>query len=95
MGRPEPRRLALQYIAPGKRMQNPFIESFGRFRDELLNETLFFGLDHARELIAAYAAGLRTARDHHAAQRTGSARWPLAPVAPHGVSPAEALSAAG
>ena len=30
------------YIAPGKPMQNGFIESFnGRLRDELLNETLF------------------------------------------------------
>jgi hypothetical protein len=83
-------------------------------RDELLNESLFFGLDHARELIAswvedyntarphsslgyqtpeAFSHALRTARDHHAAQRAGSARWPLAPVAPHGVSPAEALNA--
>jgi len=89
-------RIEWHYIAPGKPMQNGYIESFnGRMRDELLNESLFFGLDHARELIAAYAAGLRTARDHHAAQRTGSARWPLAPVAPHGVSPAEALTAAG
>jgi putative transposase len=89
-------RIKGHYIAPGMPMQNGYIESFnGRMRDELLNESLFFGLDHARELIAAYAAGLRTARDHHAAQRTGSARWPLAPVAPHGVSPAEALTAAG
>jgi len=30
------------YIAPGKLMQNGFIESFnGRLRDEHLNETLF------------------------------------------------------
>ena len=37
------------YIAPGKPMQNGFVESFnGRMRDELLNETLFFDLDHAR-----------------------------------------------
>lgn len=29
-------------------MQNGFIESFnGRMRDELLNEMLFFDLDHA------------------------------------------------
>lgn len=41
------------YIAPGKPMQNGFCESFnGRMRDELLNETLFFGLDHARTTIA-------------------------------------------
>ena len=39
------------YIAPGKPMQNGFVESFnGRMRDELLNESLFLGLDHARKL---------------------------------------------
>jgi putative transposase len=37
------------YIAPGKPMQNGYVESFnGRMRDELLNETLFLSLDHAR-----------------------------------------------
>ncbi len=37
------------YIAPGKPTQNAFIESFnGRLRDELLNETLFSSLSHAR-----------------------------------------------
>lgn len=36
------------FIAPGKPMQNGFIESFnGRMRDELLNETLCFDLDDA------------------------------------------------
>ncbi len=43
------------FIAPGKPMQNGFCESFnGRMRDELLNETLFLGLDHAREKIAVW-----------------------------------------
>ena len=38
------------FIAPGKPMQNAFVESFnGRMRDELLNETLFFDLDDARD----------------------------------------------
>jgi transposase InsO family protein len=42
------------YTAPGKPTQNAFVESFnGRMRDELLNETLFTSLDHAREKIAA------------------------------------------
>ena len=37
------------YIAPGKPMQNGFVESFnGRFRDEQLNETLFPSLAQAR-----------------------------------------------
>ena len=43
------------YIAPGKPMQNGYVESFnGRMRDELLNETLFLSLDHARAQIAAW-----------------------------------------
>lgn len=45
------------YIAPGKPMQNGFVESFnGRMRDELLNETMFRNLVHARLVIAAWAA---------------------------------------
>jgi putative transposase len=43
------------YIAPGKPQQNAFIESFnGRLRDELLNETLFGSLAHARVALAAW-----------------------------------------
>lgn len=43
------------YIAPGKPMQNGYVESFnGRLRDELLNETLFRSLHHARDLIDDY-----------------------------------------
>src|SRR5271167_2214149 len=49
----EDNQIAWHFIAPGKPMQNGFCESFnGRMRDELLNETLFFGLDHARARIA-------------------------------------------
>ncbi len=44
-------RIEWHYIAPGKPQQNAFVESFnGRLRDELLNETLFSSLDHARDL---------------------------------------------
>ncbi len=44
-------RIDWHYIAPGKPRQNAYVESFnGRMRDELLNESLFFGLDHARDL---------------------------------------------
>lgn len=42
-------RVEWHYIAPGKPMQNGYVESFnGRMRDELLNESLFFSLDHPR-----------------------------------------------
>ncbi|MDD3446639.1 MAG: IS3 family transposase [Zavarzinia sp.] len=53
------------YIAPGRPMQNGFVESFnGRMRDELLNETLFFGLRHAREVVADWVADYNTERPH-------------------------------
>ena len=57
--------MAWHYIAPGKPMQNGYIESFnGRMRDELLNESLFLGLQHAREAIATWVADYNTARPH-------------------------------
>jgi putative transposase len=58
-------RIEWRYIAPGKPMQNGFCESFnGRMRDELLNETLFFGLDHARAKIGAWANDHNHKRPH-------------------------------
>ena len=53
------------YIAPGRPMQNGYIESFnGRMRDELLNESLFIDLDQARRLIGAWVTDYNTARPH-------------------------------
>ncbi len=53
------------FIAPGKPIQNAFIESFnGRMRDEFLNETLFFGLDDARRRLAAWVADYNNERPH-------------------------------
>jgi putative transposase len=53
------------YIAPGKPMQNGYVESFnGKMRDELLNETLFFSLDHARQAVAAWMEDYNTTRPH-------------------------------
>nr|WP_121991101.1 MULTISPECIES: IS3 family transposase [Brucella/Ochrobactrum group] len=53
------------YIAPGKPVQNGYVESFnGRMRDELLNESLFFGLDHARSAIAQWADDYNNFRPH-------------------------------
>ena len=55
------------YIAPGKPTQNAFIESFnGRLRDELLNETLFVSLAHARCALAAWKLDYNTVRPHSA-----------------------------
>jgi putative transposase len=53
------------YIAPGKPQQNAFVKSFnGRLRDELLNETLFVSLDHARQALAAWKDDYNTVRPH-------------------------------
>ena len=58
-------RIEWHYIAPGKPMQNGYVESFnGRMRDELLNESLFFGIDHARNAIAEWVEDYNTARPH-------------------------------
>ena len=48
-------------------MQNGFCESFnGRMRDELLNESLFLGLDHAREMITRWVVDYNQRRPHSA-----------------------------
>jgi putative transposase len=49
------RQVEWHYIALGKPQQSAFIESFdGRLRDELLNETLFSSLAHAREVLSLW-----------------------------------------
>jgi len=46
-------------------VQNAFVESFnGRLRDELLNETLFRSLSHARTELAAWRVDYNTTRPH-------------------------------
>ena len=58
-------RVEWHYITPGKPQQNAFIESFnGRLRDELLNETLFTSLNHARETLAIWMVDYNTERPH-------------------------------
>ena len=53
------------YIAPGKPMQNGFIESFnGSFRDECLNETLFSSLAEARNRITNWKEDYNSQRPH-------------------------------
>ena len=55
------------YIAPGKPMQNAFVESFnGRFRDECLNDTLFSTLSEARSAINSWKEDYNHHRPHSA-----------------------------
>jgi putative transposase len=53
------------YIAPGKPQQNGHNESFnGRLRDELLNETLFRSLPHARAVLETWRRDYNEQRPH-------------------------------
>jgi transposase InsO family protein len=60
-------RVTWHFIAPGKPMQNGICEAFnGRMRDELLNETLFYDLDHARAAVARWMTAYNQTRPHSA-----------------------------
>ena len=61
----EERSVEWHYIAPGKPMQNGFVESFnGRLRDECLNEHLFRSYGHAREIIGRWRHDYNNHRPH-------------------------------
>lgn len=57
--------VALHFIAPGKPVQNAFIESFnGKFRDECLNQSWYTSLEEARRIIEAWREDYNTVRPH-------------------------------
>lgn len=57
--------VTLQFIEPGKPVQNCFIESFnGRLRDECLNESWFVSLEDAQQTIEAFRLDYNTVRPH-------------------------------
>jgi putative transposase len=81
----------LEYIRPGKPVENGFIESFnGRLRDECLNVEVFFTLDDVREKLARWQEDYNRTRPHSALQdqapATFAAKWlateETAPAAP-------------
>ena len=90
------RGIEWHYIAPGRPMQNGYIEFFnGRMRDELLNESLFVDLDQARQLISAWVTDYNTARPHSSLGYKTPAAYAGTLTAPKGVTLAEALTVAG
>ena len=59
------RGVQLNFIRPGKPVENAYIESFnGRFRDECLNEHWFVTMAHARQAIEAWRIEYNTERPH-------------------------------
>jgi len=57
--------VSLQFIRPGKPVENAYIESFnGTFRDECLNTHVFKNLLHARALISAWRDDYNKVRPH-------------------------------
>jgi putative transposase len=69
------RGVRLNFIRPGKPVENAYIESFnGRFRDECLNHHYFLSLADARRIIEGWRLSYNTARPHGAL---------------HGLTPAE------
>lgn len=59
------RGVQLQFIRPGKPVENAFIESFnGKFRDECLNEHWFTGLNDARFTIETWRRDYNHVRPH-------------------------------
>ena len=61
------RGVALDFIRPGKPVENAYIESFnGRLRDECLNVHQFVSLDDARQKIEAWRLDYNQQRPHSA-----------------------------
>src|SRR5215472_1401193 len=55
----------LRFIAPGKPIQNAFIESFnGKLRNECLNEHSFSSIDEARQILEAWRRDYNSNRPH-------------------------------
>jgi len=59
--------MRLDFIRPGKPVENGFIESFnGRLRDELLNVSVFVSLSDAREKLSRWRDDFNAIRPHSA-----------------------------
>jgi putative transposase len=59
------RGISIEYIEPGKPIQNAYIESFnGRIRDECLNEEIFLDLADAKKKIEKWRRQYNEKRPH-------------------------------
>ena len=59
------RGVKLNFIRPGKPVDNAYIESFnGKFREECLNDNWFMSLQHARDIIESWRIDYNSKRPH-------------------------------
>lgn len=59
------RGIKLNFIRPGKPVDNAYIESFnGKLRDECLNQNLFMSIEHARRIIEEWRIDYNMERPH-------------------------------
>lgn len=66
----------LDFIRPGRPVQNGYIESFnGKFRDECLNEHWFTSLAQAREVISEWRRDYNEVRPHSSCGRIPPAQF--------------------
>jgi putative transposase len=70
------RGIKLQFIRPGKPVENCFIESFNdKFRGECLNENWFLSLLEAQRIIEAWRCDYNEARPHSALNDLTPMEW--------------------
>ena len=71
-------KVTLDFITPGKPVENAHIESFnGKFRDECLNQNWFTSLADARAVIAEWRHDYNTIRPHSALGHQSPAAFAL------------------
>jgi putative transposase len=54
----------LNFIRPGKPIENAYVELNGRFHDECLSEQWFLTMAHARRIIVSWRIEYNTVRPH-------------------------------
>ena len=73
------RQIRIQYIQPGKPMQNGFIERFnGTYRKEVLDAYAFFELDEVREITEQWIYEYNHRRPHEALKNKTPEEWRIA-----------------
>ena len=83
------RGIGLQYIQPGKPVQNAFIERFNRtYREEVLNAYLFHSTQEAQQLSDAWLVDYNERRPHDALGRIPPLMYlPRVSIPPQSINP--------